>query len=152
MQEKIVEILIYVLNELRRTNKPIGEIDVKTLEGKGYTPVEINAAFNWLVERIAQVGSKPSSEVPQSSSFRVLNNAEKLAISSEAYGYLMQLRELNIITTAELEFIIERSLMSGFERLDIFEMQSVVASILFESEMRNASQGKIVVNSNDTIN
>jgi len=151
MQEKIVEILIYVLSELKRTNKSISEIDIDTLEKKGYTPIEINAAFNWLVDRLTHVTESVKHTGQQSDSFRVLNSAEKLVISSEAFGYLIQLRELNVISDIELEIIIERSLMSGFERLELQEIQSLVASVLFESEIRGAMHGKLVMYSNDTV-
>ena len=151
MQEKIVEILIYVLSELKRTNKSISEIDIDTLEKKGYTPTEISAAFNWLVDRLTHVSESTKHAGQQSDSFRVLNSAEKLAISSEAFGYLMQLHELHVISDIELEMIIERSLMIGFERLDPQEMQCLVASVLFESDIRGAMHGKLMMYSSDTI-
>jgi uncharacterized protein Smg (DUF494 family) len=151
MQEKIMEILIYVLSELKKANKSIGEIDVGALEKKGYTPIEITAAFKWVVDSLTRGENDARQIARNSSSFRILNSAEKLAISSEAFGYLLQLHELRVISDIELELIIERSLLSGFEQIDPVEMQNIVSSVLSESEIRNAMQGKIVMYSNDSI-
>ena len=152
MQERIVEILIYVLSEVRKTNKPIGEIDVSLLEQRGYTTSEISLAFSWLLDRVSKdVELTKVSLEQQSTSFRVLHNAERFAISPEAYGYLLQLRELNIISDIELESIIERSILSGFEQLEVPAIQSIVALVLFDAERPDFNRSGMIINSNDTI-
>jgi uncharacterized protein Smg (DUF494 family) len=152
MQERIVEILMYVLNEVRKTNKPIGEIDVSSLEQRGYSKAEISFAFSWLLDRVSK-GVDVPRVLPErnSTSFRVLHNAEKFAIAPEAYGYLIQLRELNIITDIEFESIIERTILAGFEQLEIPAIQSIVASVLFDSDRPDFNRGGMIINSNDTI-
>jgi uncharacterized protein Smg (DUF494 family) len=152
MQEKIVEILIYVLSELKKTNKPISEVDIASLEKKGYTQSEISTAFSWLVDRLNFTsGTTQISAAYRSGSFRILDGAEKHAISPEAFGYLIQLRELNVISEIELELIIERSILSGFERLNPSEMQSVVASVLFDLGNRASASSKLLLYSSDKI-
>ena len=152
MQERIVEILMYVLSEARKTNKQIGEIDVSALERQGYSQTEISLAFSWLFDRLS-VGIENSPIVPEehSTSFRVLHHAEKYAITPEAFGYLIQLRELNIISDAEFEIVIERSLLTGFERLEISAIQAIVASVLFDAGRSGKSRGEMIFHSNDTI-
>ena len=44
MQEKVIEIIVYILNEMRNS-KHINEIDIKRLNSDGYTDAEINTAF-----------------------------------------------------------------------------------------------------------
>jgi uncharacterized protein Smg (DUF494 family) len=153
MHEKIVEILIYVLNEVKKSNKPIGEIDFKALERKGYTQSEISTAITWLYERL-----NPEREVVESTadtqphSFRVLHPAERFIISTEAHGYLIQLRELNIISDQELEMVIERAMVSGYEQLSAQEIQTLVNSILFANfETIDTRRGQIIFNASDTI-
>ncbi len=153
MHEKIVEILIYVLNEVRKTNKPIGEIDFKALERKGYTQSEISTAISWLYERLV-----PEREVAEHKkefrppSFRVLHPAERYILSQDAYGYLIQLHELNILSDQELELVIERAMLSGYEQITSAEIQSMVSSILFTSvESFDQRRGQIMFSASDTI-
>jgi uncharacterized protein Smg (DUF494 family) len=153
MHEKIVEILIYVLNEVRKSNKPLGEIDFKALERKGYTQSEISTAISWLYERL-----KPERDIAEHRlefrppSFRVLHPAERFILSQDAYGYLIQLRELHILSDQELELVIERAMLSGYEQITTPEIQSIVSSILFTSvESFDQRRGQIMLNGSDTI-
>ncbi|TAK52812.1 MAG: DUF494 family protein, partial [Bacteroidetes bacterium] len=149
----IVEILIYVLNEVKKTNKSLGEIDFKALERKGYTQSEITTAMSWLYERLIserEVVERKDTNRPQS--FRVLHPAERFIISQEAYGYLIQLRELNILSDYELEVVIERAMLSGYEQLSASEIQTIVNSILFANlESADSRRGQIIFNTSDTI-
>ena len=89
---------------------------------------------------------------PRSQSFRILHPAERFIISPEAYGYLIHLRELNILSDSEFELVIERAMLSGYEQLSAQEIQTVVNSILFaNSESFDMRRGQIIFNASDTI-
>ena len=71
MHERIVEILMFLVSELK-SNKQLNDIDVSFLTKSGYTQSEISTAFSWLFERMS-VGQQvvtPSSQ-PETS-FRFL--------------------------------------------------------------------------------
>ncbi len=153
MHEKIVEILIYVLNEVKNSNKTIGEIDFKDLERKGYTQSEISTAISWLYER-----ANPEREIIEHGidqhphSFRILHPAERFIISPEANGYLIQLREFNILSDSDLEMVIERAMLSGYEQLSLMEIQTIVNSVLFGNfDTFDIRRGQIIFNASDTI-
>ena len=149
MYEKIVEILIYVLNEVRKTNKPLGEIDISQLENKGYTEAEISTAFNWLFDCLRTgVAARTTIVDKNKGSFRVLHAAEQHVITPEAFGFLLQLQQLDIISDSELELIIERAMVSGFDRQDASDIHDIVASVLFDTD---STRGQFFLNSNDTI-
>ena len=153
MQERIIEILVYVLTEVKRTKKSVGEIDISQLVQKGYTQQEISTAFAWLNNRL-QVDDKVlerSSTEDNRGSFRFLHRAEQYVITPEAYGYLIQLRELNIISQQEMELVIENAMLEGFE-LSIAEIQNIITSVLFDSSLGHSSSNRTILNSNDTIN
>lgn len=148
MQEKIVEILIQVLNEIQKTNKPLTEVDIAALEKKGYTVSEISTAFSWLIDRIEN--KKFENEKNQTHSFRVLHSAEQEVISPEAFGYLLSLHELNLVSDVELETIIERAMMSGYDRLDQEEIRTIAMSVIFDTaDMRSVL--RTLPGSNNTI-
>jgi len=152
MQDRIVEILVYVLNEVRNERKGIEDIDTSILERKGYSQAEITVAFSWLLDRLNNRrgdAALPADEQPPS--FRVLNEFEKHIITPEASGHLMQLRSLGIISEMELETVIERCIMSGFEALDVATVQTVVASVLFEADRPARPDAGAGYDVNDTL-
>ena len=52
MNERVVEILIYLMTEIRENRGGMEQVDgiSKDLKQQGYTENEINAAFSWLFE------------------------------------------------------------------------------------------------------
>ncbi len=148
MKEKIVEILIYLMTEIRE-NKHMTDIDLGTLTRKGYTQTEISAALSWLYEsmHITEAGTRVSVPVP--GSWRVLHEAEKQVIGIEGYGYLVQLRTLGIIDDADLETVIERAMMSGYERLSFEDIREVVGSVILTHQGDGSTRS--VLTSKDTI-
>jgi uncharacterized protein Smg (DUF494 family) len=152
MQDRIVEILVYVLNEVRNERKGIEDIDTSILERKGYSQAEITMAFSWLLDRLnSRPGGSSAGERRRQSSFRILHDFEKHVITPQAFGYLMQLRALGIISEMELETVIERCMLSGFEALDLSAVQSVVATVLFDAERPANHRPDAVYQANDTL-
>ena len=49
-----------------------------------------------------------------STSHRILNDAEKMVVGSQAYGYLIQCQQLGLLNNIDVETIIERIMMAGF--------------------------------------
>ncbi|MDI6802518.1 MAG: DUF494 family protein [Bacteroidota bacterium] len=135
MQDRIIEIIVYVLNEIKTTQKSLQEIDVQKLEKLGFTTSEMNAAFSWLFDRLylaeMNLNFKPSEKT---NSHRILHDVEKLIIMPEAYGYLLQLRELEIVSNIEMEFIIERIMINYSHSVDLREMIAITASIIFQKD------------------
>jgi len=151
MKEKVVEILIFIMNEIHH-DKTIGDIDLRDLKNKGYTQSEISAAFSWLYDtmhlnetgaaRIAR--SKPGSR-------RILHEAEKHVFTTEGYGYLIQLQELGLLDNSGLEAVIERAIMSDYEKLSPDELVEIVASVLFTKGDTTSGTNRLMLNSKDTI-
>ncbi len=151
MHERIVEIIVYLVNEMRN-NKALGEIDVKALEEGGYTQAEIGAAFSWLFEKLAvsdQIGPRVERQVERS--YRILHDVERMIITPEAQGYLIQLRELGILNDAMVETVIDRAMMSGYMNIGLEETRVIVASLVFEKDELKKFGNRIVSQSSDTI-
>ncbi len=92
-----------------RNDIPLGEIDLSVLTNSGYTPTEISTAFSWLYEKI-DLGENLVKEISKSSphSHRVLHDAERMVFTPEAHGYLIQLRELGLISEEDIETVIDQ--------------------------------------------
>jgi uncharacterized protein Smg (DUF494 family) len=147
MQERIVEIILYLVSELH-SNKRLSDVDVSSLTRDGYTQSEILSAFSWIFERLTL--GKPMTDIAggANTSHRILNDAEKKVIESQAFGYLMQCQQLGLFSNMDIETIIERIMIAGFSTVGLEEMKSFVAGYLFDME---SSNGQISLGTNDTI-
>lgn len=152
MQERIVEILVYLIGELRN-NIPLADIDLSVLSRKGYSTTEISTAFNWLFEKISD-GENIITETGTASphSHRMLHDAERAIIQAEAYGFLIQLRELGLISENEIEVIIDRAMMSGYATVDLAEVKSMVAQLMAENDDSFNTGSRTMLGGKDTIN
>ncbi len=150
MHERIVEIILFLVNELK-SSKQLSDVDVSMLTENGYTQSEISTAFSWLFERLS-VGQqlvKPTQDTHLS--HRVLHDAEKMVITSEGFGYLLQCRQLGILSNADVETIIERIMAAGFSTVGVAEMKAFVAGMLSDMDNPPGFSGRISLNSDDTI-
>ncbi|MCH8125444.1 DUF494 family protein [candidate division KSB1 bacterium] len=137
MNERVVEILIYLMHEIRQKRGNIELMDgiSKDLIGKGYTENEINAAFSWLFERFKSDSEDILvNEEADVNSYRMLSDIERLVVSSKAFGYLIQLRQLRLIEQSQMEQIIERVMMLGVSSIGIEEIKTVVAALFLNSD------------------
>ncbi len=147
MQERIIEIILFLVNEMR-SNKRLNDVDISSLTRDGYTQSEISSAFSWLFERLSIGKSITNAVSGSSTSHRMLNDAEKMVVESQAYGYLIQCQQLELLDNADVESIIERIMAAGFAAVGLPEMKSFVAAYLFDME---SSGGQISIGTNDTI-
>ncbi|MCX6121547.1 MAG: DUF494 family protein [Ignavibacteriales bacterium] len=142
-----MEIILFLVNELR-SNKRLNDVDVSSLTRDGYTQSEISSAFSWLFERLSVGKSITDVTSGSSTSHRILNDAEKMVVGLQAYGYLIQCQQLGLLNNVDVETIIERIMMAGFAAVGLPEMKSFVAGYLFDME---SSNGQISLGTNDTI-
>jgi uncharacterized protein Smg (DUF494 family) len=151
MKEKVVEILVYLMSEIQE-NKPLNDIDLSDLKNRGYTQSEINAAVTWLYEHVQGFGTAGEySRIPSRGSRRILHEAEKIAFSTTAQGYLIQLTELGLLDDKDLEVVIERAMVGGYEKLSVAEVREIVATVLFAKEGRIPGSTHSLLNSEESI-
>ncbi|MFQ5797747.1 MAG: DUF494 family protein [Bacteroidota bacterium] len=151
MYEKVVEIIVYLMNEIRQ-NKRLGEIDLDALTQNGYTETEISTALSWLFDKFSVGGVQAVEAAPASpQSHRVFHEAEKMSMSVEAQGHLIQLRALNLLTDSDFELVVDRVMRAGFLKAGLSDVKSIVASVLFNSEKSPNAASRSLLYSNDTI-
>lgn len=143
MQERIIEIIVYLLEEFQQqqSNENYNDLS-KQLISLGYTENEINLAFSWVFNHLQNKSDVANEQFKYASdSNRVLHDVEKLVISAEAYGYLLQLRYLSLISDYDMETVIERSLTIGTSTISIEDIKSIAATIIFGSDTNNTWDG-----------
>jgi uncharacterized protein Smg (DUF494 family) len=137
MNDRVVEILTYIMTEIRgqKSNPDKLELISRDLLQRGYSQHEISFAFTWLFERYRGESEEVFSISPASrGSFRVLHELEKAVIAPEAFGYLLQLKQLRLVTDVDIENIIERAMLAGVARIAAEDIKALVASVLFSPE------------------
>lgn len=127
MNNRVVDILVYIVNEIKAKKGYVDNIDriARDLVNKGYTEGEINNALSWLI------GSVKANDIHSHSTFRILHQTEKAVITPQAFGYIIQLKELGLINSSEMEEIIEEC-MIGTKPVTLDEVKSIAASLVFE--------------------
>ena len=136
MESHIVEILVILINKY-----PEGAINADEFEpltrdliNRGYTPHEIETAFFWYHSRQGLQPKSKAGEEMAEDSIRILHEVEKAVLTPEAYGYLISLRNLNLISLAEMDTIIERAVLMGGRRVDVEEIKTYVAAAIMEQD------------------
>jgi uncharacterized protein Smg (DUF494 family) len=148
MKEKLVELLVHIMSEMQ-ANSPLNEADLGALKEKGYTASEISEALSWLHDNRKLDSGMITVRRPSSTgSRRVFHEVEKQAFTTESQGYLIQLRELGLLDDRDVEIVIERAMMTGYERLSVEEVREIVASLLFG---KGGTAQRSFLNSRDAI-
>lgn len=152
MIERIIEIIVFVISELRN-HKDIADINLSKLRDLGYTNSEISTAFSWLVDRVEFSEDLFSgSEITNKNSFRMLHEAEKELFTDKALGEIIQLQSLGIIKSAHIELIIERAIMTEHDKIDSNALKSFVAHTIFSQNINPVGASRIMLNGSDSIN
>ncbi len=150
MKEKVVEILIYLMSAIH-DNKRLSEIDLDDLRSQGYTQTEISAAFSWLYDNMPGGTGTAQAAPPAADSHRSFHEAERALLSPDGQGYLIQLTELGLLSSRDLETVIERVMTAGYEQLSVHELGTIVAAVLFARDGAGDRAGRTMLNSGDTI-
>jgi uncharacterized protein Smg (DUF494 family) len=154
--QRVVGLAMHLLREIREHRMALDEIEdmSEELRGQGYTDSEINAAFDWVYDRVD--GVDPSEIVYRSGfskgSVRVLHPAEKAVLSPEAYGQLIEMQALEMLDMEDVERVLDRVLAIGGP-LTVKDLRTVVHSYLFEEGARAGRRGtQILTTQSGTVN
>lgn len=151
MQDKVIEIIVYILSEIKEL-KQLNDIDIRSLSDKGYSDTEINTAFAWIFSKLDEGELIFKDEKESSKSHRMFNPVENKIFTVDAKGYLLLLRELGLLNDLDIDLVIERVLLSSFQRIDINELKKFISSFILNSESKSDVLSRMILQNNDTIN
>jgi len=100
----------------------------------GYSEQEIETALFWYHSRQLAIEKFTPSDDFEPHAFRILHDVERSIIRPEAYGYLIELKELGLISLGELDNIIEKSILLGGRKVDVEEIKTFVAAQIMEQD------------------
>jgi len=150
LYEKIIEIIVYLLSELKN-NKQLADVDTGKLENLGYTQNEINTAFSWVYSKIYAGEKVFVDQSKDVTSHRFLHDVEQNIISPDSFGYLIQLKELGLLNNMDIDLIIDKIMISSYNRVELDDMKIIIASHLLDIDEMTDSNSRMMINTNDTI-
>ncbi len=155
MQERLIDIIMYLLKEFNN-NKTYDDYNSlsEKLIANGYTNVEINFALNWIFNNLAEKKRNRNEQfeyTPRAN--RLLHDLEKIVFSKNAYGYLLQMRQLGLLNDVEFEEIIDEALLNASTPVEVDDVKRIAALILFDDEKgrQNGWDGFLYPFSSNTI-
>jgi len=134
MQERIIEIIIFLLEQFQQKPEKDSATDLsKELATRGYTDHEINLAFSWVTTHLQTRNMHSGSDYELNAPVDDVD-LEKLIITPEAYGYLIQVYHLGMLKEYDIEDVIDRALSVGSNHITLDDVKKVTAAIIFNSE------------------
>jgi len=142
--QRVVGLVMQLLKELREQRLELDDVELLSadLQSQGYTTSEINAAFNWVFARLD--GQEPADTLYSASaatdSFRVLHPAERAVVRPDAFGLLLEMQTLSMLSMEDMERMIERAMAFGGP-LTADDVMIIVHSYLFEEGAYSGPNG-----------
>ena len=142
MKENVLDVLMYLFeNYYMDDEAEVGpdreSLHVELLEA-GFPHSEINKAFDWL-EELAR-NRETTLPAPQAGrSIRLFTERECERLDTESRGFLMFLEQMDILTPASRELVIDRVLALDTEEIDINELKWVILMVLFNEPGHEAA-------------
>ena len=140
MPERIIEIIVYAMRRFQDEKKSGEKLDLTSeLTSRGYTDSEINLSFSWIYDHLKKNSGDKKSLLDTELIEDLEYNNENPVLSDEAYGYLIQMIQLGILTEYQVDQILEKAIVSGDEFINTEKVKSFIVNILFDSEKFNSA-------------
>jgi uncharacterized protein Smg (DUF494 family) len=136
MRNNVIDIIIYLIEQIQ-VGEHINDIDLNTL--KQYDRSEIGAAYSWVLQKndsgeldkmIKRKKIIGTNKYPH----RILHIAERMVITTEAYGFLLELMNIGLLDYESMEKIIEKVMLHSTERVSLNKIKEVVTHMFFEND------------------
>jgi uncharacterized protein Smg (DUF494 family) len=147
---RVMEIILFLVGEMRR-NKQIADIDLAKLSERGFTDSEVSTAFSWLFDKMAVTERQSVASNPRSSTFRIYHELEQAYLTSEARGYLTQLRELELLKDSEMELLIDRLWLLGAPGIGLDAVRDAAAEIIFDFSDASRMDSRMMLSLTDRV-
>ena len=131
-EESILDVLLYLF-EHYFYDDPDAVRDRDSLQNgliqAGFSPTEINKAFDWLDELAEQ---RPALAEPRTGGpVRLFVEAESDRLDAECRGFLMLLEQHGVLDADQRELVLDRAMALDQDEIDLDDLKWVVLMVLF---------------------
>lgn len=137
MKESILDVLLYLFEHYfvedaafarDRDSLSSGPL-FKELAQAGFTPAEINKAFDWL-DALAE--ERPAAAAPRADGpTRIYHGPELDKLDVECRGFLLFLEQHRVLSPDQRELVLDRAMALDQDTLDLDDLKWVVLMVLF---------------------
>ncbi|HEY4555433.1 MAG TPA: DUF494 family protein [Lysobacter sp.] len=137
MKESILDVLLYLFEHYFVEDAALaGDRDAlssgplfKELAQAGFTPAEINKAFDWL-DALAE--QRPATGAPCADRpVRLYHGPELDKLDVECRGFLLFLEQHRVLSPDQRELVLDRAMALDQDTLDLDDLKWVVLMVLF---------------------
>ena len=132
MKETILDVLLYLFENYFYDDPDAVRDRVSLQNGllqAGFSPTEINKAFDWLD---ALANQRPTLAEPRGNEpVRVFVEAELDRLDRECRGFLMFLEQHGVLDADQRELVLDRAMALDQEEVDLDDLKWVVLMVLF---------------------
>ena len=142
MKESMFDVLMYLFENYYMDDDPEWHPDRESLHVElseaGFTPGEIHKAFEWL-DGLAQYRDASLPNPQPRRALRVYTDAECQRLDLECRGFILFLEQMDILTPASRELIIDRVMALDAEEVDIDQLKWIILMVLFNQPGEEAA-------------
>ena len=125
----LLDLIVKLLHHIQ-LGKSLNDIDPAELNtSHNYNHSELSAAYSWVLQHGPELKLRRQQQVP-----RILHLAERMVLSKEAWGWILELQSLGLIDHFGVERIIERTMMQYHGRVTLSMVKEIVVPFLLESD------------------
>lgn len=132
MKESVLDVLMYLFEAFADADTD-PEPDRNVLRGEllraGFEEPNVDRAFEWLDE--LNENETPATHAPYVNAVRVFSDTESRRLGVDAVGYLMHLQHLAILSSAQLEIVLDRLMALGDADIDMEQIKWIVLIVLY---------------------
>jgi Smg protein len=132
LKERVLAIVSIIAHYISEDGQlPTNGDLVEELLAAGFEAEEIDAAFHWMESlSLHESGEQPIRPLTLPS-HRIFTSEECQALSCEARGFLLRVREMGIVDGELLEEIIQKAMQATEDEVSLREMKTLTALTLF---------------------
>jgi Smg protein len=131
-EETILDVLLYLFEHYIYDDPDVVR-DRDSLQNgllqAGFSPTEINKAFEWLDELSRQRPANNAARAP--GSVRLFADIEMQRLDTETRGFLMFLEQHGVLDAGQRELVVDRVMALDQEDIDLDDLKWVVLMVLF---------------------
>ncbi len=139
MRERMFHIVNLIVEHLLKENSlSIYEPDMaELLHSHGFEADEISEAFHWLHHFAPGGESGIGDGTGTGTAFRALSDDERLALTPEAYGYLIEIQRMGLIDDTMREEILQRALSLVEDEITRDDIRAMALLVAFHRSQKH---------------
>jgi Smg protein len=128
----VFEVLVFMFeNYVAHHTLPNSDILAQELSAAGFKQNDIDGAFNWFDEMKTRLVESDDTYSHEETSLRMFSENELKKINTESIGFILFLRQANIINDMERDLIIDRAMALPQKLITIEETRWITMMALW---------------------